>query len=307
VEESERERLHRIALDLAQRDADSAIQGDPQSDRFVFENLRLTDERLVVVRGCGSFSEMYDLAVDALDLVRKGPRDATAPVRMTCAVVERLAAVAYREARRARLFAAAYVEFALGNGVLDQKWASQFRAEPERALYSKGVAGGVVHYFYYWGPTDEQWAIVRRLPSDLVGFEPRHLSAAMALVWIDRAMSAARAGRAVDAAQLAAASGVALVVPNMDATSIAESARARLIRRETAKRAADSLHEPMRAVRSMIVERYRAGNYRSANQAAFDLAPLAIEHSRHCVKPLSPFNAQKTVHGWLLAASKTEV
>ena len=57
-------------------------------------------------------------------------------------------------------------------------------------------------------------------------------------------------------------------------------------------------HAPMVALRSWAIERYRDGQWQSANQAAHTLRELVITHGRTINAHLSEENAQRTIAEW---------
>lgn len=64
------------------------------------------------------------------------------------------------------------------------------------------------------------------------------------------------------------------------------------------KAGAAKRHAPMAALRSWAIEKYRAGKWPSANQAANDLQGCVIDHGRTIGANLSKANAQRTIAEW---------
>lgn len=64
------------------------------------------------------------------------------------------------------------------------------------------------------------------------------------------------------------------------------------------KAGAAKRHAPMAELRSWAIEKYRAGKWPSANQAANDLQECVIEHGRTIGANLSKANAQRTIAEW---------
>lgn len=67
---------------------------------------------------------------------------------------------------------------------------------------------------------------------------------------------------------------------------------------EIGKAGAQKRHAPMAALRSWALEKYRAGEWQSANQAAHTLKESVIEHGRMINAYLSEANAQRTIAEW---------
>lgn len=65
------------------------------------------------------------------------------------------------------------------------------------------------------------------------------------------------------------------------------------------KKGADKRHAPMRALQEWTLERYRAGSWPSANQAAHELMISVMEHGRTINAVLLPSNAQRTIAAWI--------
>jgi hypothetical protein len=61
---------------------------------------------------------------------------------------------------------------------------------------------------------------------------------------------------------------------------------------------AEKRHAPMTALRSWAVERYEAGEWQSANQAAHTLKDSVIKHGRTINAHLTEANAQRTIAEW---------
>jgi hypothetical protein len=64
------------------------------------------------------------------------------------------------------------------------------------------------------------------------------------------------------------------------------------------KAGAQKRHAPMAALRSWALEKYRAGEWRSANQAAHSLKDSIIKHGRTINAHLTEENAQRTIAEW---------
>lgn len=64
------------------------------------------------------------------------------------------------------------------------------------------------------------------------------------------------------------------------------------------KAGAQKRHAPMAVLRSWAVERYQAGEWQSANQAAHTLKESVIKHGRTINAHLSEENAQRTIAEW---------
>lgn len=64
------------------------------------------------------------------------------------------------------------------------------------------------------------------------------------------------------------------------------------------KAGAKKRHAPMAALRSWAIERYQAGEWRSANEAAHKLKDSVITHGRTINAHLSEENAQRTIAEW---------
>jgi len=65
------------------------------------------------------------------------------------------------------------------------------------------------------------------------------------------------------------------------------------------KAGAEKRHLPMHELRVWAVEKYRAGKWPSANQAAHDLQDCIIKHGRTIGANLTKANAQRTIAEWL--------
>jgi hypothetical protein len=64
-------------------------------------------------------------------------------------------------------------------------------------------------------------------------------------------------------------------------------------------------HAQMRELRRWTVERYRQQKYPSALAASHELRDEVLEHGKRLGgTPLSKYNAQRTIYGWLLEADK---
>jgi hypothetical protein len=61
---------------------------------------------------------------------------------------------------------------------------------------------------------------------------------------------------------------------------------------------ANKRHAPMRALTEWAIEKYKAGNWKSANQAAHDLKDAVVAHGRTINAHLSEENAQRTIAEW---------
>lgn len=61
---------------------------------------------------------------------------------------------------------------------------------------------------------------------------------------------------------------------------------------------AQKRHAPMATLRSWAIERYQAGEWQSANQAAHSLKESIIKHGRTINAHLSEENAQRTIAEW---------
>ena len=57
-------------------------------------------------------------------------------------------------------------------------------------------------------------------------------------------------------------------------------------------------HAPMNKLEQWAVEKYRAGKYASANDAAYQLTAQVIEHGKKIGAHLKPSNAQRTIAEW---------
>lgn len=64
------------------------------------------------------------------------------------------------------------------------------------------------------------------------------------------------------------------------------------------KAGATNRHAPMAALRSWAIEKYKAGEWKSANQAAHSLKESIIKHGRTINAHLSEENAQRTIAEW---------
>lgn len=64
------------------------------------------------------------------------------------------------------------------------------------------------------------------------------------------------------------------------------------------KAGAKKRHAPMATLRSWAIERYQAGEWQSANQAAHSLKESVIKHGRTINAHLSEENAQRTIAEW---------
>lgn len=64
------------------------------------------------------------------------------------------------------------------------------------------------------------------------------------------------------------------------------------------KAGAEKRHAPMATLRSWAIERYQAGEWQSANQAAHSLKESIIKHGRTINARLSEANAQRTIAEW---------
>lgn len=64
------------------------------------------------------------------------------------------------------------------------------------------------------------------------------------------------------------------------------------------KAGAQKRHAPMAILRSWAIERYQAGEWKSANQAAHSLKESVIRHGRTINAPLTEENAQRTIADW---------
>jgi len=64
------------------------------------------------------------------------------------------------------------------------------------------------------------------------------------------------------------------------------------------KAGAKKRHAPMATLRSWAIERYQAGEWQSANQAAHSLKESIIKHGRTINAHLSEENAQRTIAEW---------
>lgn len=64
------------------------------------------------------------------------------------------------------------------------------------------------------------------------------------------------------------------------------------------KAGAQKRHAPMTALRSWAIEKYKAGDWQSANQAAHKLKDSVIKHGRTINAVLSEENAQRTIAEW---------
>ncbi len=64
------------------------------------------------------------------------------------------------------------------------------------------------------------------------------------------------------------------------------------------RRGAQKRHAPMATLREWAVEKYKAGEWKSANQAAHALKESVIEHGRGIGAHLSEENAQRTIAEW---------
>jgi len=73
------------------------------------------------------------------------------------------------------------------------------------------------------------------------------------------------------------------------------------------KRGADHRHAPTRALRTWTIAQYRAGNWRSANQAAHDLKDKVMAHGRTINAELAAQSAQRTIAAWISASLRTPV
>jgi len=69
------------------------------------------------------------------------------------------------------------------------------------------------------------------------------------------------------------------------------------------KQGANKRHAPMRALQGWTLERYRAGSWPSANQAAHELMSAVMDHGRTINAVLLPSNAQRTIAAWINKAS----
>lgn len=65
------------------------------------------------------------------------------------------------------------------------------------------------------------------------------------------------------------------------------------------KAGAEKRHAPNTALREWTIERYRAGDWKSANQAAHALKDSVIAHGRTIGAVLSEENAQRTIAEWI--------
>ncbi len=64
-------------------------------------------------------------------------------------------------------------------------------------------------------------------------------------------------------------------------------------------------HAPMMQLRDWAIEKYRAGKWSSANQAAHDLMPRVIEHGRKIGANLTESNGQRTIAEWIRKSQKS--
>lgn len=64
------------------------------------------------------------------------------------------------------------------------------------------------------------------------------------------------------------------------------------------KKGANKRHGPMQSLREWAVEKYRAGKWQSANQAAYELKESVIAHGRTIGATLTNENAQRTIADW---------
>lgn len=131
---------------------------------------------------------------------------------------------------------------------------------------------------------------------------------AFALLMIDHAAYAMHVGHPVAAVELLSIGAQAFAYASMDDAHSMAARQAYKARKDAAKsgasEAAKARHRRLDPVRREIIDLYRSGAFKSANQAAHELVEHAMELARQCGAPLAPSNAQQTVYRWLLKADK---
>lgn len=70
-------------------------------------------------------------------------------------------------------------------------------------------------------------------------------------------------------------------------------------RAKNGKAGARKRHEKMNELKTWTIHKYKAGTWRSANQAAFDLASEVLEQSQKIGANLTQSNAQRTIAEWI--------
>lgn len=72
--------------------------------------------------------------------------------------------------------------------------------------------------------------------------------------------------------------------------------------RSTQQAGGKARQAPLQKVRAFIVSEYKKGRFKSARQASFQLAPMALEHARSIGASMVEQNAQETTYKWILAS-----
>jgi hypothetical protein len=67
---------------------------------------------------------------------------------------------------------------------------------------------------------------------------------------------------------------------------------------QNGKKGIEIRHAPMRQLRAWAIEKYLAGNWTSANEAACALTNEILDHGRTINAALKPSNAQRTIAEW---------
>lgn len=67
---------------------------------------------------------------------------------------------------------------------------------------------------------------------------------------------------------------------------------------QNGKKGIEIRHAPMRQLRAWAIEKYRGGNWTSANEAACALSEAILDHGRTINAVLKPSNAQRTIAEW---------
>lgn len=76
------------------------------------------------------------------------------------------------------------------------------------------------------------------------------------------------------------------------------------IAKRTGKAGASKRHAPMRELKRWAVDKFKAGSWPSPLAASHELKGDALAYGKSIGAHLTPYNAQRTIYGWLLAEKK---
>lgn len=214
-----------------------------------------------------------------------------------------LAIAAKREEKLASDFEEAYFRHAVRVGLLTETEALD-RRKAGRLWPQPGRAWAVIYHLFRMGPAGKHIA-AQRLDKELEGYEVQHLLAALVVVWAGEALVAIRNGAHSKAFEKIAGAGVLLGFLTMSSTMRQDALERKGELARRAREMANAKHAEAKSVRERIIAMYSDGNFKNPSHASHELSTVALRLSREAGKPLSPYNVQKTVYQWLLAARKS--